>query len=126
MKLYRKLIARFKLLKMQRATGIKLTKKQRKVALNPSYPNIRGWDRQSGKTVAAIFWTLLWWDKPISYNRELSKLICRDGMREKDRKLAIPDPDIRNATTLKFSLLEYIRYAEMCEAKKINVAQKRN
>ena len=121
MKLFRKIFARFRLKKIEKATGIKLKKWQKKIAINPDRPHIVG-KRGSGKTTAAVFWSLLWWDKPISICQERTKLTLRPGMTDNYRNFAVPDPDIRDYGSLLFTLNEYNKYQRMCLVDQIQTA----
>ena len=109
-----------RLKRIESATKIKLMKWQRKVVLygNTSYvPYGRG----KGKTVAAIFWTLLWRKEPIKRHEERLKT-NRNAIGIRNRTPAIPDPDAWDVNRLEYTLREYERYAQMCEEKHIKVA----
>lgn len=132
-KIRKRIMARIRLRKIEKAIGIRLTKRQRKTALNPDVPDMSSWGRGSGKTVTACIWTLMWREKPIRMKYELMK-IGRDldddclnewmqGFRFEERKRAIPDPDAYRYNWIRFKhtwklLFEYRR---RCVEKKIRV-----
>lgn len=144
MSIFTRIARRWRLHKIQKATSIKLTKKQRRIVLNPNYPYLyqwKSWDRGTGKTVAAIFWTMLWRNtyilrgnereivflKHFAEHHNISPFLCPYG-RNQDEELnfAIPDPDLMRFPSydmLDWLLKEYNKYAIKCEEKDIWVSQ---
>ena len=117
--------ARIRLIRIELATGIKLTEVQRLIVLNKEQQYIVG-GRRTGKTTAAIFWTLMWRKEPIRINEEQMKISGNKWLKEGRREIdfpAIPDPDARIYNTLKLTLYEYQKYARKCKKARIKVAQ---
>lgn len=126
-----RLKARRRLRKITKAIGIKLTKRQKEVALNPDWPNMKYWGQGTGKTVTACIWTLMWRKKPIKLRVEVMK-ICRSpndmalqGFSLENRRQFIPDPDAYTHTYLCFmhTWNRLYAYRKMCLEKKIKVFQ---
>ena len=115
--------ARIRLRKIEKATGIKLYKWQRQIVLRDDTVYVYG-KRRSGKTITAVFWTLLWREDPIYINRERMKLDgeFRPSLRG-DQYPAIPDPDAIDCRSLDFTISEYVKYAGMCREHGIKVAE---
>ena len=84
-----------RLRRIEKAIGIKLRPDQRAVVMSDDYPDFYGWERHSGKTVAACMWTLLNRSREIVIERELAKLNPGRAASIKfhDRVKAVPDPD---------------------------------
>ena len=133
MHIFKRIKAFFKLRKIQNATGIKLKPYQRKIVLNPKYPMQRIIEsdmfyRGRGKTLTAIFWTLVWRKDPIWRSNEYAIMngIAKGYTCFKLAfNYAIPDPDLyKNPTKnlLDWTFREYNRYAYMCWEHKIHVA----
>ena len=125
--------ARIRLRKITKAIGIRMTKRQKKAALDPDGPDMTGWGRGSGRTVTACIWTLMWRKKPIRLKYEMVK-IGRDltddylneklqGFRFEEKKRAIPDPDAYqyNWQVFKHTWNLLCEYRRRCVEKKIRV-----
>lgn len=115
--------ARIRLRKIEKATGIKLYKWQRQIVLCDDTVYVYG-KRKSGKTITAVFWTLMWREDPIYINRERMKLdgLLHPSLRG-DQYPAIPDPDAIDCRSLDFTISEYVKYAGMCREHGIKVAE---
>ena len=120
MKWLKKLKAKVRLKRIELATGIKLRDWQKKIVLDRNQQYICA-GRREGKTITAIFWTLMWRKAPISRRTETAMNIYmkRIGI---DRKPAIPDPDATDNNRIIWTLQEYEKYALMCEKARIKVA----
>ena len=84
-----------KLRRIEKAVGIRLRQDQRAVVMSDNYPDFYGWERGSGKTVAACMWTLLNRPYEVVIEKELSKLDPGRtySMTYYNRLKAVPDPD---------------------------------
>ena len=112
-----------RLWEIENATHIRLMQKQRKLVLSKERPVFDyTWGRASGKTITAIFWTLLWRKEPIILQIEQAKLVPQRRRLLKEKEPAIPDPDATNYPRLMNTILPYIKFCEMCTKARINVA----
>lgn len=119
----KKLIIKFKEWKWKRdrfrsiekAVGMRLRWRQRRVVLNPNYPDLSKWKRRTGKTTVACIWTLMWRVQSIDFDDERRKVKGHyaEGITEKRR--AIPDPDgYESAKRLSFLINTFLRMKFMC------------
>lgn len=109
-----------RLKRIELATGIRLYDWQKAFVLQEHQTYIYGGHR-CGKTITAIFWTLMWRKEPIKVGIEQANL---DQMRRysKNCSLAIKDKDITSFDRLMWTLSEYEKYAKKCKRAWIKVA----
>ena len=101
--------AYLRLKRILKALGLqKLTPRQMRAILHDDMQSLWGWERQSGKTTAAIIYMLLWRDKALLVREEFP--------------WSIPDPDLtRVPTTKRFVYKELKEAHKKCEAAGIRV-----
>lgn len=106
---------RERLRSIEEAVGMKLRWRQRRVVLNPRYPDLSKWKRRSGKTTAACIWTLMWRDLSIDFDEERRKIKGHETAGFARSKRAIPDPDgYESVKRLSFLINTFLRMKFMC------------
>lgn len=102
---------------IEKAIGMKLYWRQRRVVFSPKRPDLEEWRRASGKTIAACVWVLMWRREPIDFDVERHKTngttshayITLYGLR------AFPDPDAYVSNIqLTFTINEFLRLKFKC------------
>ena len=134
------LFVRYRIWRIEKATGYHLKSWQRKIVLNNKPPkDLWKLDRGMGKSLIAIMWALVWRTSPIRVSEEKYKLymwITRrrrlvhpeelDNKHEQYKIFAIPDPDIRDHRSLELVLWKYNELAEQCRKEGIKVYKLRS
>ncbi len=124
MKILDKIKQRYRLWRIEKAIGARLSKKQREIVLCPDRPFIAG-TRGSGKTLTACAWVLFHRKEPLIV-REALTVYSRnkqypfwDGYKR--QPFPVPDPDLDNQQMAVFCLNHLIDMWARCRKKKIPV-----
>lgn len=122
----KKIKARCRLRKIEKAIGLTMSPEQRRIVLDPEFPQrLMVLGRRTGKTVTALVWALMWRTQTISRSSELNKAGWRGGpeMHSYETRYAIPDPDISDVKRMDHVLKTYASFYRLCSKAGIDVAK---